>query len=167
MIHSPAAMTTGNFDDSPAPSPAPVPPPGFRMPADYYSAPLSEVRPIFPPWVAYGCGGLAAVFLLVLFAVGAWLASGGMSIGMDFVLGQTLTEMRGMYAKDVTEADKKAVDDEFSALRKGVREETVTVTRLQPVLRAVQAVTSDKTVTHEEVEKLRAAVRAAHEPAAK
>ncbi|HEX8155043.1 MAG TPA: hypothetical protein VF698_18055 [Thermoanaerobaculia bacterium] len=160
-------MTTGNFDDPPAPSPAPIPPRRFRMPAEYYAAPLSEVRPIFPPWVAYGCGSLAGVFLVFLFAGGAWLASGGMSTAMDLILGQTLGEVRGMYAKDVTEADKKAVDDEFSALRKGLREETVSVTRLQPVLRAVQGVISDKTVTHEEVEKLRTAVRAAQTPAAK
>ena len=41
-----------------APEPRPLP---FHRPADYYAAPLSEVRPIFPRWVPFGCGSASLV----------------------------------------------------------------------------------------------------------
>ena len=129
------------------------------MPADYYSAPVSEVKPIFPRWVPFGCGGVAIAFLIVLFAGGAFLAGGGMGQFMDFVLGSTASEMRGMYTAGVTKPQRETLDRELANLRKLVREDKLSADRLPPVLREMQSAISDRTVKPEEVDKLTKAIR--------
>src|SRR5512145_1965003 len=98
-------MSAGNFDAVPPPPPPSSPGPvtrTFRLPAEYYCAPLSDVRPVFPKWAPYGCGIAAAIFLVFLFVGGSILSGPKFGEVLDFVLGMSIGEMRGMYAADVT-----------------------------------------------------------------
>ena len=79
----------------------------FEWPADYYSGPVRA--PILPKWAPFGCGGLAVVVLIIVFAGGAFLSSGGFVDLMDFVIGMTASEMKGQYAADVPAAQRKAL----------------------------------------------------------
>ena len=121
----------------------------FVWPADYYSA--SVRAPILPRWAPFGCGAAAVVVLIIVFAGGAFLSSGGFLDLMDFVIGMTASEMKGYYAAEVPAAQKKSLDDEVVLLRKNLREEKVSVVQLQPFLERLQDASSDKKITTEEV----------------
>ena len=136
----------------------------FRLPADYYSAPLSEVRPVFPRWVPYGCGAASAVFLVLLFASSALLSGARLGGAIDVVLGMSLGEVRGMFSADVTAAQKAAFEREVTAMRVAIRGNRVEISGVQPFLQAMQKAISDKKVTPAEVQAL---TSAAHEAATK
>ena len=165
MIHSPGSMPTGNFDE-----PAVPPPPltvskrSFRLPADYYAAPLAEVRPIFPAWVPWGCGGAAALFLVILFAGGALLTGPRLAGAIDLVLGMTLGELKGMYTPQVTEDQKAAFDGAVETMREDLRQAKIGVQDVQPFLQAVQRTVGDQKVTPAEVERLTEIARKAAKP---
>ncbi|HEY3056228.1 MAG TPA: hypothetical protein VGK31_09895 [Thermoanaerobaculia bacterium] len=148
-------MPSGNFDEPIAPTPPQdVPALPFRSPADYYCAPLTEVRPIFPKWVPIGCGSASAVILVLLFAGGAMLTGPRLARFMDFVLGTSLGELRGMYAPTITATQKQRFDAEVKRMREGLRTDKVSAQNIQPFLRAMQAAIADKKVTSDELEKL-------------
>lgn len=162
MIHSPGSMPTGNFDE---PS---VPPMqrahsarASRLPADYYSAPLSEVKPVFPSWVPWGCGSLAALVLLVLFAGGAMLSGPRLATLIDLTLSMTIAEMKAMYQPDVTAAQKESFDAEVKSMREGLRSGKVSVQKAQPFLQTMQKAIGDEKVTGAELEQLTGAARQA------
>jgi hypothetical protein len=160
-------MPSGNLDEpvTAAPPPAAAPPRAFRFPCAYYSSPLSEVRPIFPKWVPAGCGIASAVIIVLLFAGGALVSGPALSQFMDFVLGLSLGEMRGMYAPEVTAQQKQRFDDEVKHLREGLRNNKVSVPNLQPFMKTMQTAIADGKVTPEEVDRLaRAAADAASKP---
>ena len=121
----------------------------FVWPADYYSGPVRS--PILPQWAPFGCGAAAVVVLIIVFAGGAFLSSGGFVDLMDFVIGMTASEMKGHYAAEVPAAQRKSLDDEVVLLRKNLREEKVSVVQLQPFLERLQDASSDKKITTEEV----------------
>lgn len=121
----------------------------FLWPADYYSGPVRA--PILPKWAPFGCGGLAVVILIIVFAGGAFLSSGGFVDLMDFVIGMTASEMKGQYAADVPAAQRKLLDDEVVLLRKNLREEKVSVVHLQPFLERLSQASSDRKITVQEV----------------
>jgi hypothetical protein len=121
----------------------------FERPADYYSGPVRS--PVLPKWAPFGCGALAVVVLIIVFAGGAFFSSGGFVDLMDFVIGMTASEMKGHYAADVPAAQRKALDDEVVLLRKNLREEKVSVVNLQPFLERLSEASSDKKITTEEV----------------
>ena len=121
----------------------------FLWPADYYSGPVRA--PILPKWAPFGCGGLAVVVLIIVFAGGAFLSSGGFVDLMDFVIGMTASEMKGQYAADVPAAQRKLLDDEVVLLRKNLREEKVSVVHLQPFLERLSQSSSDRKITVQEV----------------
>jgi len=136
-------------------------------PADYYSSPAPER--VLPPGVSYGCGGAALLVLILVFAGGAFLARGGFTQVMDLVFGMTMGEMRGMYAPDVTAAQKKSLESEIETMRGNLRGERVSVQSLEPVLNAIRRATSDKKLDGREVEwivavtrKVNAAVKKTH-----
>ena len=167
MIHLTRSMPSGNLDEpvTATPPPAAAPPRAFRFPCAYYSAPLSEVRPIFPKWVPAGCGIASAVIIVLLFAGGALVSGPALSQFMDFVLGLSLGEMRGMYTPEVTAQQKQHFDDEVKHLREGLRNNKVSVPNLQPFLKTMQTAIADGKVTPEEVDRLaRAAADAASKP---
>jgi hypothetical protein len=121
----------------------------FVWPADYYSAPAAA--PILPRWAPFGCGAAALVVLIIVFAGGAFLSSGGFLDLMDFVIGMTASEMKGHYAADVPSAQRKSLDDEVVLLRKNLREEKASVVQLQPFLERLQDASADKKITTQEV----------------
>ncbi len=165
MIHLTRSMPSGNLDE-PVTTTAPhgTPPRTFRLPADYYTAPLSEVRPLFPKWVPLGCGTASAVILVLLFAGGAVVTGPRLAQLMDYIVGTSLGELKGMYAKDVTAQQKAQFDAEVNRLREGLRNDKVSVQNLQPFLKMMQSAISDKKVTADELEHL---TRSAHEAAVK
>lgn len=148
------------FSD-PASEPAPLPQRRFRWPSDYYSSATPE--PILPQWAAYGCGAAAVVVLVIVFAGGAFLGGGGLHQFMDFALGMSLGEMRGMYTSEVTAAQKETLDKEMEAMRAGLRDKTIAVKSIQPVLQTMQKAVKDEKMTPSEVEQLTAAVRKAQQ----
>ena len=154
-------MPSGNLDEPvTASSPHAEPPRTFRLPADYYSTPPADVRPLFPKWVPLGCGTASAVLLVLLFAGGAILTGPRLAQFMDYVVGSSLGEVKGMYAKDVTADQKARFDTEVKQLRENLRSGKVSMQNFQPFLKLMQTVMGDKKVTHEEVDRL---TKAAHE----
>ena len=144
-------MTSGNFAEPQRP---------FRFPADYYGAPLSEVTPIFPRWVPYGCGTVSAVILLLLFAAGAMLTGPRLRDFMDFVIGTTLGEVRSIYASDVTKDAKDRFESEVERMRTALRDGKMPVSNLPPFMRSMQSSIADKRVTADEVQRM---TKVAHE----
>lgn len=129
----------------------------FVLPADYYSSPTPEA--VLPSWASYGCGALGVLVLIIVFAGGAWLSRGGFADFMDFAIGMSVAEMKGMYAADVTDARKKALDGELERLRGNLRGEEIPVQSLQPFLDVLRKTTSDNKVTGVEAAAIEAAAR--------
>ena len=132
-------------------------------PADYYSGP-SPVA-VLPRGVTLGCGIAALVALLIVFAGGAFMSSGGLVTMMDMGLGMTIGEVRGFYTKDVTAAQKKELEAALEALRVSLRNGKTSVTRLDPVLQTMRKAIADQKVQPAEVDALTAAARMAAAPA--
>ena len=154
-------MPSGNLDEPVTrTSPHAAPPRTFRLPADYYSAPLSDVRPLFPTWVPLGCGTASAVILVLLFAGGAVLTGSRLAQLMDYVIGASLGELKGMYAPGVTAQQKARFDAEVKQLREGLRNDRVSLQNLQPFFRMMQTAIADKNVTPDELDRL---TKTAHE----
>ena len=158
-------MPNGDFGAPVVPTAGDKPPQrAFRFPAEYYCAPLADVRPIFPKWVPIGCGSASAVILVLLFAAGALFSGSRFGEVMDFVIGTSVGEVRGMYARDVTPAEKQRFDAEVERMREGIRSGKVPVANLQPFIKQMQSAILDKTVTAEEVERLTKAAHDAQRP---
>jgi hypothetical protein len=154
-------MPSGNLDEPVTPSsPHADPPHAFRLPADYYSTPVADVRPLFPKWVPLGCGTASAILLVLLFAAGAIITGPRLAQFMDYVVGSSLGELKGMYAKDVTVDEKTRFDVEVKQLRENLRSGKVSMQNFQPFLKSMQTAISDKKVTADEVERL---TKTAHE----
>lgn len=142
----------------------------FRVPADYYAAPTSEVRPILSRGVKIGCGVASAALLLIIFAAGAIVAHRGIGKLMDPLLGMMSDEIGSMYAKDVTPLERKALAGEITTLREGIRTGRVPVAKLDPVMSSLREAIRDQRLTQEETEKLTKeihAVNTAPPPASK
>jgi predicted double-glycine peptidase len=129
----------------------------FLWPAEYYSGPLRP--PVLPQWAPFGCGAAAVVVLILVFAGGAFLSSGGFLDFMDFAVGMSASEMKGQYAAEVTAAQRKALDDEVVLLRKNLREEKISVVDMQPFLESLRNASGDRKITVPETESLQAIVR--------
>ena len=126
----------------------------FRRPADYYSTPIGDARPLFPRWVPYGCGAAAIVVLIVVFVGGVFAVRGGMGQLMDWMFGSMQTETEKMFTKDVTAAEKATFEREMKTMREAVRTNRLRVDRLQPLLRTMRDVSADEKVTSIETEQL-------------
>jgi len=126
----------------------------FRRPADYYSAPLSEVRPIFPKAVPYGCGAVSIVAIVLLFIGGAIAGSGQGGLLFATLFGTMATEIKGMYAKDVTAAQKAALGAEIRTLQTNLEKGNVSMESLQPLLHAIRDASGDNIVTAKETESM-------------
>jgi heme exporter protein D len=128
-----------------------------QWPADYYSS--GAPKPVLPRWAPFGCGAASVVVLILVFAGGALLSSGGFTSFMDLAIGMSVSEMKGQYAADVTAEQKKALDDEVKQLSRNLRAEKVSIQALQPFLIQLRDVSSDKKVTSAEVTTLQAVAR--------
>jgi hypothetical protein len=129
----------------------------FVRPADYYSS--GAPKPVLPQWAPFGCGAAAVVVLILVFAGGAFLSSGGFTDFLDFAVSMSVSEMKGQYAADVPAAQKKSLDDEIVRLRKNLREHRISVPQLQPFLLKLRDVSSDKKVTGAEAGALETVAR--------
>src|SRR5437868_7023474 len=92
----------------------------LRPPADYYAAPPSEKRPLFPRWVSLGCGIASAAFLVVGFATAAIVMHTGLGKLMAVVLDMSASELPPLMGKDVTPAQRQALNQELTQLSKNV-----------------------------------------------
>jgi hypothetical protein len=137
------------LDETSAPASTP-----FRRPADYYSTPIGDAKPLFPRWVPYGCGAAAIVILIVVFAGGVFAVRGGMGQLFDIMFGSMQTEIDKMFTKDVSPAQKAAFEREMKTMRDAVRQNRLRVDRLQPLLRTMRDATSDEQVTPAETDEL-------------
>lgn len=126
----------------------------FRLPVEYYSAPASEVRRLFPRWVPITLGSVAAALLLLVFAAGAIVSRIGLGKPMGFFVSSIQDEIGTMYAKDVAAAQKQELDRELTRLRTNLREEKVPVARLDPVMKELREAIADQKVTSAEAGKL-------------
>jgi hypothetical protein len=148
-------MPIGNLDDPISPiAPQTAPPRHFRLPSDYYCAPLSEVRPILPKWAPYGCGAAAAAFLVLLFIGGALMTGPRLAALLDLVIGTSLGELKSMYAADIPEAQKERFDTEIKRMREDLRSGRVPAAEVRPFLQTMQKAIADKRVTLQELEQL-------------
>jgi predicted double-glycine peptidase len=120
---------------------------------------------VLPRGVTFGCGAAALAALILVFAGGAFMASGGIVQLMDLTFGMSMGELRGMYQPDVTDAQKKELEGAIESLREGVRTERVPVSRLDPVLQTMRKGISDQKMTAAEVKALTAAASQASRPA--
>ncbi|HVS33531.1 MAG TPA: hypothetical protein VMS98_19000 [Thermoanaerobaculia bacterium] len=97
---------------------------------------------------------------MVLFATGAILTGPRLAQGVDFVIGMSLGDVRGMF-QGVSTEQKDAFEREVKAMRDGLTAKQVPVSAVQPFLQSMQKAISDKRVTPEEVEQLTGAAREA------
>lgn len=138
----------------PPPEPEPQPRAPFRLPADYYSAPVSEVRPVFDKWVPFGCGTAAILFVLVLFAGGVFAGRGGMEMLFDTVFSMMQKELTEAFAADVNPQERTAFDAEYTKFRTNVRDNHIELTKVQTFLKSVTEAEEDKKLTGDEVRRL-------------
>ncbi len=133
-----------------------------HWPADYYASATPD--PVLPSGVAYGCGALSIVVLLVVFAGGALLTDETLAKFVDFSLGPALGEMRGMFTAEVTKEQKETLEREIEAMREQLRTRGIAIGDAQRFIRTLEKVTGDEKVTPDEVEQL---TRVARETAAR
>ena len=129
----------------------------FVWPSAYYSAPTPAS--VLPGWSIYGCGALASLVLVMVFAGGAWLSAGGFIQFMDLAIGMSVAEMKGMYAADVPASQKESLAREIDAMRKNVSEGRLALPRLKSFFESLNKAISDKKVTNAEAATLERAAR--------
>lgn len=129
----------------------------FQWPAGYYSSAMP--KPVLPQWAPFGCGAASVVVLILVFAGGALLSSGGFIDFMDFAVGMSVTEMKGQFTADVSAAQKKSLDDETKQMSRNLRAGKVSIQAMQPFLQSLRDVTSDSKVTPAEAATLQAVAR--------
>ncbi|MFZ2491910.1 MAG: hypothetical protein WA208_10540 [Thermoanaerobaculia bacterium] len=149
-------METTDFTPAPA-ADAPAPAQRSWRPADYYAS--TPRRPSVPRWLTLGCGGLAVVVLLVVFIGGAVLSTSAINEFMDMALGMTMGEVRGMYAKDLGAAEKKAFESEVEGVRQNLRDGTISVRALDPLMQSIRAASGDNRIDRPELEQMQVAAR--------
>jgi hypothetical protein len=156
MIHSLSAMPTGNLDDPNSLQTSEEP----RLPSRYYSSYATDVQRLFPRWMVLGCGGLAGLFLVVLFAGSLFVTSSGFGEAFDLMLSMMQSEAARYYAADVPKEARDRFDAELSAVRKDVKGGQLSPAKLDPLLQQLKTASEDKLLRMEEVEQL---TKTAHE----
>ena len=121
-------------------------------PADYYSG--ASRPPVLPQWATFGCGAVAVLILVLVFMGGAFFFE-----IMKFAIGMSVSEMKGLYAPDVSATAKKSLDAELDKMVKHLNAEEVTIVSLQPFLKSMREVTSDRKIDAKEAATLEAMVK--------
>jgi hypothetical protein len=138
----------------PAPAPNPLP---FQRPAEYYAAPESRLRPLFPRWVPIGCGWVSLVFVIVLFAAGTLAPKSG-SI-LDMLFGKIQDDLAQHFAKDVTPVQKASFAAEMKIMRTAAKNGRLKLDRTQTFLKLATQLDGDEKIDPVEADKLTAAAR--------
>jgi hypothetical protein len=94
------------------------------------------------------------VVLILVFVSGIVVSRGGMGELFELVFASMQGEIDKMFTPDVKPAEKAAFDAEMKTLREAVRQNRVSMERLQPLMRTLRDVTSDQKVTAPETERL-------------
>ena len=149
-------FTPDTLPVAPSPEPAPDPLP-FRRPADYYSTPGADLRPLFPRWVPVGCGWASLLFVVLLFVAGALAPKSGSVL--DMLFGKIQDDIAAHFTKDVTPAQKAAFTAEMKTLRASASQGKLKLDKTQSFLRLATDVDADEKIDHAEVDKVIAAVR--------
>ena len=126
---------------------------------------MSEVRPLFPRAVPYGCGAASIVAILILFGIGVFAGSGKGGSIFGSILGMMAGEIDGMFTKEVSKAQRDAFEAEMKSLEKNLSQGKVSIDKVQPLLRTIRDTSGDNAVTPKEAEMLIQAARAANEVA--
>ena len=129
----------------------------FRRPADYYSTPGTNVRPLFPKWVPIGCGWASLLFVVLLFAAGAFAPNSGTAL--EWLFGRMERDMTPHFTKTVTPAQKAAFAAEMKTLRISAKTGKLKFEKTQNFLKLATEVDSDEKIDPAEADKLIAAVR--------
>jgi hypothetical protein len=129
----------------------------FRRPADYYSAPDSTLRPLFPRWVPAGCGWASLTFVVLLFVAGALAPKSGSAL--DWLFAKIQTDMTPHFTKSVTPAQKAQFAAEMKTLRASAKAGKLKLDKTQNFLKLATEVDSDEKIDPAETDKLIAAVR--------
>ena len=137
--------------DTPEITPAAPP---FRRPADYYSSPVEDVRPVFPRWVPYGCGAASIVLILILLGAAAAASSGAFGGLFEMMFASMQGEVDKMMTPDVKPPQKAAFDAEMKTMRDALSASRLKMDRLQPLMRVMREVVLDEKVTPQEVDQL-------------
>jgi hypothetical protein len=124
----------------------------FVWPSDYYSS--ATPPPVLGRGVSYGCGIASVVVLLIVFAGGALLSSGGFTTFIDFAIGMSLGEMKKQYTAEVTPEQRASFEKESLQLREHLRADRVNLPAVQPFLQGVSNASMDRKVTLAEVRQL-------------
>ena len=165
MIHSAPLVQPENFDSAPVvaepvePQARPLP---VLLPTAYYSTPPGDRPPLFPAWVATGCGSISIVLVVVLFAAGYVGAHGGLATLMAWFFTQSRSELSGMYAKDVTKEQKAAFEREMNAMQANLKDKRLGADKLQPFLTDMRSAMSDGRVTPQEIDRMTGDLRTAN-----
>jgi hypothetical protein len=133
--------------------------PATRLPADYYSAPVSESNRMLPRWVTIGCGTAALIIIVLLFAAGAFVNSGGGTRAFGWFFGRMQSEILAMCDRDVKPAQKTDFAAEMSALQQRVARGKVKSDDLLEVFRMIRDDAGDEDVTSAELDQLTAKLR--------
>jgi len=133
-----------------------------HLPADYYSRPRTEAERIAPRWLTMGCGALALVILIALFAGGALVSSGHAGQLVDLWFQTLQDELISQTDADVPSADKTTFVAEFTTLRQNVKAQKVKADDLLPLIRGIVDATKDHHVTRAELTALTQRVHAAN-----
>ncbi len=72
----------------------------------------------------------------------------------DLMFATMQGEIDKMFTKDVKPADRSAFDAEMKTMRESVRQNRLSMERLQPLLRTLREVVSDERVTPEETQRM-------------
>ncbi|HSY48371.1 MAG TPA: hypothetical protein VLC46_06140 [Thermoanaerobaculia bacterium] len=142
--------------DAPPPAPEADTLP-FRRPADYYSAAGTDLRPLFPRWVPAGCGWASLVFVIVLFAAGAFAPRSGLVL--DWLFGKMQDDMSSHFTRDVTPDQRAAFNAEMRTMRAAASAGKLKLDRTQLFLHVATEVDGDDKIDHAEADKLIAALR--------
>jgi hypothetical protein len=121
-------------------------------PADYYEAPPAVAR--FPRWLPISCGVAAIVAILFMFAVGAFLRSGGLGTFVAIAIGQFQGEMKTMFDDEVPVDSKEKLDNSLRAVREGLRSGAIDQRNVVPLLEEIREVSGDGKISAAEAEEL-------------
>ena len=92
--------------------------------------------------------------LVIMFAVGMFFRSGGLSSLVALAIGQAQTDMKGMIAEDVSADSVEKLDESLRAVRKRLTDGELDQSKVLPLLQEIQKVSKDRKVSGEEVDAL-------------
>ncbi len=159
---APSAFLRALLEQIVPPDPAPTALP-FRLPADYYSSPSADANRIVPRWIPFGCGAAALVFLLGLFAAGAFVTGGGGAAIIGFFFDTMQGDVERLFTPDVTPSMRADFEREWKRLETNMTSRRVPLDKFQGVLLQMQEAIEDKHVDGSELEKLTGKIRSVNE----